>query len=168
MAQLDIPGIKTALKTILDAANTTTGSPIDLSQNMSIRVAKVLKVNPAITPIQPTFYPYVSVFASDKDIENKTIGHGGSHANAIRRGDLTLNIVGCVMNPKISNVLEDAAHEDVERLMENIEEILRSNIDIGSTVSWSVPDRVTYHSLVNDEGTVVRGGIMTLVCTKNY
>jgi len=168
MAQVDIANIKTQIKSILDSANTTTGTPIDLSNGLDTRVQQVMKINPAKIYSDPGSFPFVSVFADSKTIEQQTMGHKGNQRSALRRGDLVLNVVCAVQEPLIESVKADEADENVEQLMENIEEILRSNVDLNGSCNWAIPEDVTYQDAPWDEQTIVRGAIMTLNCTVWY
>jgi hypothetical protein len=168
MTQVSISNIKTQIKSILDSANTTTGSPIDLSANLDTRVQQVLKIHPAKVYVDPGSFPFVSVYAESKEIEQQTMGHKGNQASALRRADLTLNVVCAVQEPLIESVKADECDENCETLMENIEEILRSNVDLNSSVSWAIPSNVDYHDAPWDERNVIRGAIMTLDCTVYY
>lgn len=162
---VNLNGIKTQLKTILDAANTTTAST-DLSGSMVNRVSQVLKVNPERLPIQASFYPCVTIFIDQKDIDSATIGY--TQLAGKRKGTVSVKIIGAVWNTNFSSVNEDPADEDCEHLMENIEEILRSNHNINSLVTWQVPSGVTYHSGSFDEESNLRAGILTVNGTVFY
>ena len=168
MPQVSITNIKTQIKSILDSANTTTGSPIDLSANLDTRVQQVLKVHPAKIYIDPGSFPFVSVFTENKDIEQQTMGHKGNQTSALRRADLTLSIAAAVQEPLIETVKADESDENVETLMENIEEVLRANVNLNSSVTWAIPSNVAYHQEPWDEQTIIRGALMSLECTVYY
>jgi len=168
MPSTNIAAIKSAIKSILDAANNVAGSPIDLSSGLGTRVQQVLKVNPDNIYVDPGSFPFVSIFTANKSIEIETIGHKGSQTSALRRADLELTIAGAVQQPLIDSVKEDASDENVERLMENVEEILRANVNLNNTVNWSYPTNVSYHTAPWDEQTIIRGAIMTFLCKVWY
>lgn len=172
MGQVNYDTIKTNLKSILDAANTTTGSPIDLSANMNTRVARVLKIDPKRIPIQPSHFPYVTMFVQNKEIRQITMGNKGSQASALREGILSLVVVGCCYEPFFTDINEDQGSENVERLMENIEEILRSNPSLNHTsTSWILTDNgmnIQYDDIRYDEETHLRAGILTLDFKVHY
>ena len=172
MTQVNYDTIKTNIKTILDAANTTTGSPIDLSLNMNTRVARVMKLNPQRVPIQPSLFPYVTRFVSNKNIKQITMGNKGSQASALRQGILTLNIVGCCFEPFFTDVNEDQGSENVEHLMENIEEILRTNPTLNHTsTSWVLTENgmnIQYDDIRYDEESHLKAGILTLDFKVHY
>ena len=65
-AVVDLNGIKSTLKTLFDTANTTTASPVDLSNNMTQRVKRVLTVNPEQIPPQASFFPFVTSYITSK------------------------------------------------------------------------------------------------------
>jgi hypothetical protein len=168
MAQVDIDGIKSAIKTILDAANTTTGSPIDLSSGMASRVQRVLMVHPNRIQIQPSHFPFISIYARDKSIEQQTIGHKGNQTSALRKAVLQLDIFAACYEPFFSNVNEDQGAENTEQLLENIEEVLRSNVTINGTCHWAIPSRSQFDEIPWDEEAHLRAGILTYDVTVFY
>lgn len=172
MTQVNYDTIKTNIKSILDTANTTTGSPIDLSQGMNTRVARVMKLNPRRIPIQPSFFPYVTMFVSNKNIKQITLGSRGSQASALREGILSINIVGCCYEPFFTDINEDQGVENIEKLMENIEEILRTNPTLNYTsTAWVLTESgmsVQYDDISYDEEAHLRAGILTLDFKVHY
>ena len=163
---VDLNNIKTQIKSILDTANTTTATN-DLSSGMVNRVQSVQKVNIQKIPIQSTLFPYVSISVDTKSIEQATIAK--NQVNAKRLADIDIRVAGGVWDDDFSSLEEDAADEEIEKLMENIEEVLRENPDLNSSVLWQVPSDVTYHAFNDlDEETHMRIGIMTLECKVQY
>lgn len=165
MSQVDFGNIKDQIKSVLDTANTTTASPIDLSSGLTKRVQKVLKVHPGKIGIQASFYPCVTMFVDQKTLQADTIAR--NQATAKRMAECDLKIVGMVWNPIMSSNLEDPADEDVEKLMENVEEVLRSSDNLNGAVMWQIPTAVTYHSSF-DEQTHMRAGVLNLKVKVNY
>jgi hypothetical protein len=156
---VDINNIKEQIRYVLDVANTTTGSPIDLSDNLTNRIKQVLKVNPEkLRPDAPLF-PCVTVFMSEKRLEHKTIAK--DQVTAKRKCTLTFKIVGLMWNNIMSTYKSDPADDDLEYLMENIEVILRHYPTIGDC-NWQIPESITYHSSGYDEETHMRVGILSL------
>lgn len=168
MAQVDIDGIKGAIKSILDAANTTTGSPIDLSAGLATRVQRVMTIDPSRIVPQPSFFPFITVVARSKDIEQQTIGHKGNQTSALRLGVLSVDIIAASYEPFFTNLNEDQGAENTEQLMENIEEILRANVDLNSTCSWAHPVRLQLDGIPWDEEAHLRAGILSLECKVFY
>jgi hypothetical protein len=168
MAQVDLDGIKGALKSILDAANTTTGSPIDLSNGLNTRVQRVMNIDPNRIVPQPSWFPFITTVVSDKDIEQITMGHAGSQASARREADITLDLFAACYEPLFSDINEDQGQENIEQLMENLEEVLRSNPKLSDTVDWAIPSGVRYGDIPYDEETHCRAGILTLECKVYY
>ena len=162
---INISNIKTAFKTIMDAANDTAAT-FDLSAGLNRRVQKVLKLNPALIPPQASFFPFVTISLDRKPIELTTIAK--DQITGKRRTDLSFNVVGAVWEQVMTAVTEDPADENIEKLMENVEEVLRRNFKLNDTVSWSRPSDVTYHTLQMAEQTHMRVGVMTLVCRVDY
>lgn len=158
--------IKTNIKTLLDNQNTALGSPVDLSLGMTRRVQKILKINLERLPIQASFYPAVTIFFDQKNMSQDTIAK--TQAIGKRRADVAVKVAGVVYNANLTSNLEDPADEDLEKLMENVEEILRSDPTLVGSATWSQPSDVTYHSGPGGEEAHVRVGILTLNLTVFY
>ncbi len=156
----DLNGIKTQLAAILEAANTTTASPIDLSANLTERVAKVLKLNPNMMPPQLSFYPFVTCYVTSKSMEQGEIAKDQLSAKKV--ATVTLEVVGGILNENFVRDTEDPADEDINYLMENIELTLRGNPTLNSTVIWQVTKDTSYYSAPLNEQTQLRAGILTL------
>lgn len=163
---VDIGNIKETIRYVIGEANTTTGSPIDLSANLSSRVKYVMKVNPEKIRVDGNQLPCVTVFASKKTVKPQTIAK--DLAIGKRRADLTMTVVGMVWNDSTTDYREDSADEDVEILMENIEYVLRYYASLNSTVAWQFPTDVTYHTVAYDEQTHMRVGVLDLQVTVFY
>lgn len=163
---LDIPAIKETIQSILQSANTTTGSPIDLSRNLETRLVEVFKINPAKVMQSGNVFPCLTVWCDNKAIEPIDIVR--DQAIGKRKADLTLMIAGLVWSPFSTDGTEDPADDECEYLMENLEEVLRSNPTLSNTVDWQVPNQVTYHSAPYDESAHMRVGLMTLRVRKLY
>lgn len=162
---VNIGAIKTQFKSILDTANTTTASA-DLSSGMTKRVQKVLKVNPSLIPPQASFYPWVTISTNRKEVEHTTIAK--DQITGKRMSEISFNVVGAVWEDVLVDVTQDPGDENIEKLMENIEEVVRRNFKLNNTVSWSKTNDVTYHSLPIEEQTHLRVGVMTLTCRVDY
>lgn len=162
---LDLNNLKEQIQSIFQTANTTTATQ-DLSSGLTNRVQRVLKVNPSYIPVQSDWYPYVSIFIEGKEIELKDIA--ATQLAAKREGTTTVKIVGAVWNSALSDDEIDAADEDCEDLMENIEQILRGNPTLAGAATWSAPTRVTYHNASLGEGVHLRAGVLDLEVTNYY
>jgi hypothetical protein len=157
--------LKETIRYILDQANTTTAS-VDLSGNMSTRVSTIMKVNPEKLMPQASLFPAVTVFLSNKNIEQKSIA--GNQVYGKRKADLTFSIVGMTWNDRTQNYKQDPADDDLEYLMENIELILRSYADLNRNCLWQFPTGVSYHSAGYDEQAHFRIGIIDLQVSVYY
>lgn len=163
---VNISGIKSAFKTIFDAANTTTAD-YDLSAGLQTRVQRVLKVNPSKIAIQASLYPYVTCYANEKPIELTTIA--GDQLKGRRSAEMIFNVIGAVWDENTTDPDVDDADEDIEKLMENVEEVLRRNFKLNNTVQWTKPDRVTYHTApIADEDAHLRIGWMQMIVKVDY
>lgn len=165
-SRANLLGILTNLKSIFDTANTTTGSPIDLSSDMSRRVNTVLTYNPNLIRPEANIFPLVTCFITGKEISDETMGK--SQANIKRRATLSVDVVGAVWNDTYNAATDDPADKDIHYLMENIELILRSNEVISGVASWSMPDGVEYYNVVLAEDSHLRSGVIGLKATIYY
>lgn len=156
---VNLNNIKEQIQGIFEAANTTTAAN-DLSSGLQTRVKKIAKLNPTRIPLQSSWYPFVTCYVSGKTMPQQDIAL--TQVSGKRRGEIEIKIVGAVWNSIYTNKDVDEADDDCESLMENIEEILRNNSTLVGTVTWSLPESVTYHSTNVDEGCNIRAGILTL------
>lgn len=159
---VDLNDILERIQTVLESANTTTATPIDLSSGMTTRVKRVLKVNPNTIKQQASLFPLVTAYITAKEIESEDIA--ARQMNAKREGNVKLDIVGIVWNDNFSSIDEDPADKEIHLLMENIELALRSYIpsSFGSSIKWSIPESVEYYDRMLDERTHLRAGILKL------
>ncbi len=164
-ARTDLNGIKTAIKTLFDTMNSVAADPIDLSANLTSRVKKVLTVHPDYIRPQASFFPFVTCYVDEKQIDTDQIA--GNQLRANRMSDVTINIVGAVYNSNMTDVTKDPADDDINYLMENIELILRSSPDLGGLVKWQKPTGVNYFS-TQDLKNHMRFGVLTLKAKVNY
>ena len=162
---LDLNNLKEQIQAVFQAANTTTAAH-DLSSGLATRVQRVVKLNPALIPVQADWYPYVSVFVDNKQVEPADFA--GTQLAAKRQAKVNLKIVGGVWNTLADDSEIDEADEDCESLMENIEEVLRRDPTIGGTVTWQFPERVQYYNASLGEGACLRAGVMDLEATVFY
>lgn len=165
MGQVNLVGIKEAIQTILENANTTTASPVDLSANLSTRVQNILKVDPNRIGVQADFYPYVTVFLEEKAPVADTISNTQAASRRLRT--VTYQVAGVVYHDAFSSN-EDPADDEIEYLMENIEETLRSNTTLSDTVLWQNVGPVRYHSAAFDDNAILRAGLLTLEARVQY
>ncbi len=169
MARVALGSIKTSTQSILNTANTTTGSPIDLSDSLTTRIQQVLQINVERIPIQPSFYPCITMFYDNKGVTIQDIAK--DMLTSRRRGEIDLKIVGLVWidNMNTSNFqYKDLADNECEQLMENIEQVLRSDPTLGGNCLWSKTTDVSYHSYQVSEDSHMRAGIMNHKITVQY
>ena len=157
MSKVPITTIKENMQTLLQVNNTTTSSVLDLSDGMVNRVQKILKINPEAIPQQASFYPLVTIWMEGKVPEFDTIAKKLSTAAKV--ATITMNIAGIVWNANLVSDDEDPSDEDTENLMENIEEILRSDDTFSGTVKWHKSGKVSYHNAPFDEDSHLRAGL---------
>jgi hypothetical protein len=162
---VNLSALKSAIESILEAANTTTAS-VDLSGGMDDRVQDVLQVNPAKIPTQPSLFPCVTSYIEEKEVEQATIAK--DQLTARRKGEISLTVIGLVWNTIVTSHATDEADNDCEQLMENVEQILRANPTLNSTCSWQIPESVTYQNYVVEEGAYLRAGRLKLKIRVDY
>jgi hypothetical protein len=164
----DLNLIKDRIRDLLLSANTTTASPVDLSNGLANtqRVKQVLKINPQMIVPQPSFFPLVSCFVESKNILRDDIAK--DQLNTKRRALITLSIVGTIWNDNYVSLDEDPSDEDINSLMENIELIMRSDPNLGGAVNWQKPGDVSYYTSILDEQTHLRSGVLKLECQVWY
>jgi hypothetical protein len=141
---VDINGIKTAFKNILDTANTTTAA-FDLSTGMSPRVQRVMKINLSRIRPQASFFPLCTIYTDSKDPDIEDIS--ATQLIAKRFADISFNVIGAVWSPMITDIDKDVGTEQIEVLMENIEEVVRRNYKLSNTVLWTKPGPTSYGTL---------------------
>lgn len=165
---INITTLKSNIKGLLDTANTTTAQA-DLSSNLTSRVQKVLTVNVERLPVQPSFFPCVTMFVESKDIE--LIDMAGSQLVGRRRGEIDVKLVGLVWIDNMNTAdfeLKDLADNEIEHLMENIEQVLRADPTLQGIAVSSKPTNVSYHSFSLQEEAHMRAGIMNLQVRVHY
>lgn len=159
-ARCDLNGILSTIKTTLDALNTTTASPIDLSQGLTTRVNRVMSVHPELIPIQASFYPCVTSFVLQKDHVSDEIAV--DQLNSKRQSEIIINVVGAVANFNVTSNDEDPADQDINNLMENVEFALRTIPNISGKVKWNKYSGTKYYTSKINSQTHIRAGIITL------
>lgn len=165
---INIGGLKTSIKTLLDTANNTAAS-YDLSGSMSRRVQYVNTYNPEKIMPEAHILPAVFIWAAAKKVNLETINL--SLASGKRKAELLFSIAGIVWVPYSSSNTGDPADDDCEILMENIEEVLRNSDTLGGNVAkWHLTSDVTYHTALapNSESAHLRVGLMSLRATVYY
>lgn len=162
---VDLNNILEQIRYVLDQANTTTASPIDLSQSMTRRVQFVSKIHPLKIPVQPSLYPFVTCYITDKTIQERSINK--NMLNGKRRADVSIDVVGAVWNNIMSTITSDPADQDCHLLMENIEYTLRAYDNLGGAVNWHFGESVKYYDSIQ-ETTHLRAGVMALQATIYY
>ena len=168
MARIPMGTIKSTIKSLLDTANTTTGSPIDLSDGLVNRVQKVLEVNVDRIPIQPSFFPCITMFVESKVVTLQDIAK--NMLTGRRKAEVDLKVVGIIWLDDINTTnfeLKDLADNECEQLMENVEQVLRSDPTIGGKADWSKATDVTYHNVL-DEDAHFRTGILNYSISVYY
>ena len=166
MSVINVLAIKNAIKSQLDNNNNVAGDPIDLSNGLTERIKKVLKVHIERIPIQASFFPAITIFTDDKDISTRSIARNA--ASGKRLGVYNIVIAGVIFNPNFTEDLDDSADDECEILMENIEELLRSNTNLDNTCESAIPSKITYHNAKYDEETHMRVGLLSLDVKVNY
>jgi len=165
---LDINGIKTAFKTVFDAANTT-GAAYHLSTGLTATcgiIQKVLTRSINTKMWNADILPCVTVFTDRKKITPKDICK--NQLTAKRYADVTFQVAGVLWNSNFTSVDVDAADNDIAQLMENIEEVLRRNDTLNGTVLSQMSTDVTYHDYARSEEEHYKVGIIDVTVRQLY
>lgn len=162
---LDIVAIKNAFKAVLDAANTSTAA-YDLSTSLTADVKTISTKSPNSYMFGADMLPAVAIWNDRKKVD--MAGIVKDQITAKRKATITLNIAGVIWNNNYTSVNTDSSDNEIEKLMENIEEVIRRNPSINGTVLWQHPTDVTYHDLTLSEEQNYKVGIMTVECAQLY
>lgn len=165
---INIVGLKTSIKSLLDTANDTVAA-YDLSAGLSRRVQYVNTYNPEKIMPEAHILPAVFIWAAAKKVNLETINL--SLASGKRKAELLFSIAGIVWVPYTTDNTKDPADDDCEILMENIEEVLRNSDTLGGSVAkWHLTSDVTYHTALapNGEQAHLRVGLMSLKAVVYY
>jgi hypothetical protein len=109
------------------------------------------------------------MFYESKSITSQDIA--GTMKNQKRRAEIDLKLVGIIWidNMNTSNFeYKDLADNECEQLMENIEEVLRTDPTLGGNVLFSHPTDTTYHTFSVSEDAHMRAGIINFKLTVLY
>lgn len=159
--------IKEQIRYVLAVNNTSSGAPsADLSDGLTRRVRQILTVNPQKIPLLDNVLPALSVYTDSKLPSPASIALNGLSGK--RKAEVTLNVVGMVWEPFTTDLKADPADNELEKLMENAERILRAYDRLSNNVQWHFPTGVTYHSIGYDERAHYRGAIMSIQATVYY
>jgi hypothetical protein len=162
---LDIVGIKTAFKTVLDGANSA-GAAYDLSMSLTSRVANVLTRSMNSEMFNADVLPCVSIYTDKKKVDIS--GICSTQLLSKRQATVSFQIAGVVWNSNFDSIDKDNANDDIEKLMENIEEVLRRSDTLGGTVQRHAVTNVTYHDWARSEQEHYRVGILDVDVVKFY
>jgi len=165
MSGINYLDILTGMGSILSAANIT-GAAYDLSKNMSTRVQLITQVNPELIAGQASQYPMITYKIDGNSIDISETGHG-SAANAKRKTEISIGIMGLVWNDNYSSSETDPADIETHYLMENIEQVLRNDTTLGGKVLWSYPTRIDFYQFLEEESHF-RVGLMEYKAVKFY
>lgn len=172
MAVFDIGGIKDFIKATFDANNAEDqlGSPAPdyyLSTGMIKPVKKVVTVNPEDIKPMANVMPCVAINFEHKAPTGKDIAV--DQVKAKRQAISTFVITGMVWNQNFqANIFDDPADRDLEKLMENIEELLRYHPTLNGLCKWQQPGSVSYHTANFKEQAHFRVAFMELKVTHYY
>jgi len=166
--RVDISGIKEEIRALLVACNQIGASPVDLSNGLSgtRRVQKVLKLNLEAIPVQPSYWPFVTIFVDSKNYNNQSMA--GTGLQNRRDAYVSIKIVGGIWNTHVHDPKADQADDDCETLMENVELILRSSDFLNNKVAWHMFEGTTYHNQRINEEAHARCGVLSLRARVTY
>jgi hypothetical protein len=165
MSVVDLNDIKEQIQTLFESANTTTGTTgvsTDLSASLSTRIQSILKINPDRLLVQAPLYPCVTAYIDDKTKNEDQITP--TQTSMKRVSTVNVKVAGLVQNFVISDLDEDAADNECEILMGNVEAVLAEDATLGGSVVWQFPTEVIFHNETLDEGANIRVGVLNLEC----
>lgn len=162
---IDLSQLKSDIRGLLNTANST-GASYDLSSGLSKRIVSVNSYNPEKLKPEGNLFPSVFVWTAAKRVNLETIYL--TLAAGKRKAEVLFNVAGIVWVPYTTTLTGDPADNDCERLMENIEEILRANDTLGGLAKWHLTSDVTYHSAPYGEEMHMRVGLLSLRVTVHY
>lgn len=166
---LNLNNILEQIQTIFESANTTTASPVDISNGLSThsgRVRQIYKTHPTRIRPEVNIMPFVTAYVSSKSTDDQTFAR--DKLSIKRKADVTIEVVGSVWNTTFQTADTDPADADIHILMENLELCLRGNDTLNGAVSSHVPTGVEYYDENLDEEVHLRFGILTLRATAYY
>lgn len=157
MSVIDLNNLKEQVQTLLHDNNTTTSSVRDLSEGLATakRITKVFKKHPRHLIGQASEFPCVTVFIDGKDIDNTTISM--NQRSAKRRADVQVRVAALMYDNNFQSNDDDEAEDDLESVMENLEEILRSNTTLNGAAQWIIPEDVDFFTLYKDNSSLLTG-----------
>jgi hypothetical protein len=163
---VDLNGIKDQIKSILDTANTTTAT-YDLSTNMDERVTGVYRLRPERLRDIGDHFPLVTVYTVRKNTQNADVAL--SLQTGKRFADVTFEIAGVIYDTDfVTDNTENPSQNEAEYLMENVEQVLRNNGQLNSTVKWHTVNNVDYFALPVTEESHYTVAVMELECRVQY
>lgn len=161
MAKVDYANIKNQVKAILEAANTSTATPLDLSNGLRDRPLLISMRHPAKVMADAPELPAVCMYYDQEDNVVETFAKDLSNANI--RNDIELRIVSIVSFIDIGST-DVESDSECETLNSNVKEILRNNFTLNDAVKFSVPLRTTFFEDISEEN-IIRAAEFTLKCT---
>ena len=154
---LNLVALRNSLQNLLDKNNTTTSS-YDISSGLNVRVQQIIRGDPEQKPIPNNMYPTVFVKLNGLAQEIGVIGN-----NAKREHEIVFSIIP-ITNYGASIGL-DTAEDEIIRLSQNIETLIRNKITLSSTVDF-VETIVTNYETIGEEETWNKVSNIELNCKK--
>lgn len=172
MAKFDVDGIQDFLKSTFIANNAadqmaTPAPDYYLSTGMTKPVKQFFTVRPENIKPQANVMPCISVHYEGKIPVSSGIAINQKIAK--RRCEASFVITAMIWNQNFSaNIQDDPADRDMQKLMENIEELLRSHPTLGGRCLWQIPGQVSIHDANMSEKTHFSVAFMELKVTAFY
>lgn len=149
----------TALYNVINNANTTTAS-VDLSSGLDSRVKRIAMADPGVVNLRNYEFPAVFVTISNKTEEFEGIGGTGS-ARELKSAEVNFQVVG--MYKKYgATTTNDALLNDVYKLADNIESVIREEYTASGTASWIGVESTDFIGPFEGEGTLVKGVLISV------
>lgn len=136
MAGFDYRTNITAIKTVLDAANTTTASP-DLSGSLTTRVKNVYLNDPEIVDMRGDIYPAIFIRVNKKDENFEGLGATGPNG-ALKRADVSYDVIGFYRKDGVNSTHASALSE-LDKLAQNMEAVFERDFTLSGTALYCQP-----------------------------
>lgn len=158
---LDYNANLTAIKTIFTTFNDTTAT-VDLSGGLTVRIEdRNIRVADIDTvSLRAQDFPLLFIRVSSKEEDHETIGNTGLSGGR-KSAIVSYDVVGMTRKDGAHNT-NDELSADVYQLAENIEAVIRENITLSGTASWSNTPNTTFTGAFENSGIWVKGVLVSL------
>ena len=148
-----------AVKSVLDAHNTTTASP-DLSSGLTTRVKAVYVDDPDVVSVQWTQLPAVYIRIQQGEEEAASLGPTGPTSN-FKTKWVNYEVIGLYLKDGVSTAHSSLLTQSY-RLAENLEGVFQTKLTLSGTALWCHPVTTSFGAFGLGEGVRAKGFMTTL------